>query len=149
MPSGTERAPKAQLLLGAGAVIYPPKLLQEIATHHVDTERLSIDPRAMIIEDEDVELEKAMLDTISSTAQGVGAASARKIMGRGGKTKPAVRLAEQITELKPFIRDSHIALTFIDYLGIANRNAFRFDQLSLETLRFVEEVERVSGVRSA
>ena len=41
LPSGTERAPKAQLLLGAGAVIYPSKLLQEIATHQVDAERVA------------------------------------------------------------------------------------------------------------
>ena len=275
LPSGTERASKAQLLLGAGAVIFPPKLLQEIAVHHVDAERLSIDPHAMIIEDEDIELEKALLDTISSTAQGVGAASARKIMGRGGKTNPHVRLAKEVPELKPFIRESQailerafvrgdrvllegtqgtslslhhgiypwvtsretcvagcladagiastrvrrvimvcrtypirvggrsghmtleisyvelakrsgidigelkktetttttkkqrrlaefdweqlhrstmlngptdIALTFVDYLNKANREAFRFDQLTLETLRFIEEVERVSGV---
>jgi adenylosuccinate synthase len=39
-----------------------------------------------------------------------------------------------------------IALTFVDYLNKANREAFRFDQLKLETLRFIEEVERVSGV---
>jgi adenylosuccinate synthase len=275
LPSGTERASKAQLLLGAGAVIFPPKLLQEIAVHHVDAERLSIDPHAMIIEDADIELEKVLLDTISSTAQGVGAASARKIMGRGGKTNPSVRLAKEVPELKPFIREGQvilerafvrgdrvllegtqgtslslhhgiypwvtsretcvagcladagiastrvrrvimvcrtypirvggpsghmtleisyeelakrsgidigelkktetttttkkqrrlaefdweqlhrstmlngptdIALTFVDYLNKANREAFRFDQLTLETLRFIEEVERVSGV---
>jgi adenylosuccinate synthase len=275
LPSGTERAPKAQLLLGAGAVINPPKLLQEIATHQVDTERLSIDPQAMIIEPDDIEQERLLLDTISSTAQGVGAASARKIMGRGGKLNMPVRLAKDVTELRPFIRESQaifekafvrgehvllegtqgtslslhhgiypyvtsretsvagcladagiastrvrrvvmvcrtypirvggpsgdmnleityeelaerskipieelkttetttttrrqrrlgefdweqlrrstllngptdIALTFVDYLNIANRNAFRFDQLGHETLRFVEEVERVSGV---
>jgi len=275
LPSGTERAPKAQLLLGAGAVIFPPKLLQEIAVHHVDAERLSIDPHAMIIEDADIELEKAILDTISSTAQGVGAATARKIMGRGGKMEPKVRLAKEVPEFKPFIRESQvilerafvrgervllegtqgtslslhhgiypwvtsretsvagcladagiastrvrrvimvcrtypirvggpsghmtleisyeelaersgidiadlkktetttttkkqrrlaefdweqlhrstmlngptdIALTFVDYLNKANREAFRFDQLKLETVRFIEEVERVSGV---
>lgn len=275
LPSGTERAAKAQLLLGAGAVIYPPKLLAEIATHHVDAERLSIDPQAMIIEDDDIEEEKKLLQSISSTAQGVGAAAARKIMGRGGKLKPSIRLARDIPELKPFIRDGQmileraftagqkvllegtqgtslslhhgiypwvtsrdttvagcladagiaatrvrrvvmvcrtypirvggpsghmeleisyeelaarsqipieelkktetttttkrqrrlaefdwlqlhhstilngptdIALTFVDYLGIGNRQAFRFDQLDLSTVRFVEEVERVSGV---
>lgn len=106
LPSGTERAPKAQLVLGAGAVIFPPKLLQEIAIHHVEAERLSIDPHAMIIEDADIESEKVLLDTISSTAQGVGAATARKIMGRGGKTNPTVQLAKDVPELKPFIRES-------------------------------------------
>jgi adenylosuccinate synthase len=275
LPSGTERAPKAQLLLGAGAVIYPPKLLQEIARHQVDTERLSIDPQAMIIEDADIEQEKAMLGAISSTAQGVGAASARKIMGRGEKCSPPVRLAAAIPELRPYVRESQailerafargehvllegtqgtslslhhgiypwvtsretsvagcladagiastrvrrvvmvcrtypirvggpsghmnleityeelaarsgidigelrktetttttkkqrrlaefdweqlhrstvlndstdIALTFVDYVKKANRDAYRFDQLTLDTVRFIDEVERVSGV---
>ena len=39
-----------------------------------------------------------------------------------------------------------IALTFADYLGIANRLAQRYDQLTDETIRFVEEIEQVSGV---
>ena len=39
-----------------------------------------------------------------------------------------------------------IALTFVDYLDIKNQKAFRFEQLTSETLRFIEEVERVSGV---
>jgi adenylosuccinate synthase len=275
LPSGTERAATAHLLLGAGAVIYPPKLLQEISTHQVSADRLSIDPQAMIIESEDIERENELLDTISSTAQGVGAAVARKIMGRGNKLSPRVRLAKHVPELKPFVRESQsilekafvrgervllegtqgtslglhhgiypwvtsrettvagcladagiastrvrrvimvcrtypirvggpsghmeleisydelarrsgideselrttekttttnkqrrlaefdweqlhrstllngptdIALTFVDYLSKENRNAFRFEQLQLETVRFIEEVERVSGV---
>jgi adenylosuccinate synthase len=40
-----------------------------------------------------------------------------------------------------------IALTFVDYLSIDNRNAYRFEQLTEDTLRFVEEVERVAGVQ--
>ncbi|MFZ0496847.1 MAG: adenylosuccinate synthetase [Methylocella sp.] len=106
LPSGTERAPKAQLLLGAGAVIYPPKLMQEIATHRIDADRLSIDPLAMIIEDADINGEKELVDAISSTGQGVGAATARKIMGRSGKTSPPVRLGKDIADLRPFIRES-------------------------------------------
>jgi adenylosuccinate synthase len=38
-----------------------------------------------------------------------------------------------------------IALTFVDYLSIQNRLARRFEQLTLDTLRFIEEVERVAG----
>ena len=38
-----------------------------------------------------------------------------------------------------------IALTFVDYLDIKNREAYRFEQLKPDTLRFIEEVERVSG----
>lgn len=275
LPSGTERATTARLLLGAGAVIYPPKLLQEIATHHVDVDRLSIDPQAMIIEDADMADEKELLAAISSTAQGVGAASARKVMGRGDKLATKVRLARDVDALKPYIREGQailerafargerillegtqgtslsvhhgmypwvtsrdtsvagcladagiastrvrrvvmvcrtypirvggpsghmsleityeelaarskipiedlkktetttttkrprrlaefdweqlhrstvlngptdIALTFVDYLNVANRQAFRFDQLDLTTVRFIQEVERVSGV---
>jgi adenylosuccinate synthase len=39
-----------------------------------------------------------------------------------------------------------IALTFVDYLSIRNRDAYRYEQLTPETLLFIEEVERVAGV---
>jgi len=38
-----------------------------------------------------------------------------------------------------------IAMTFVDYLHIDNRNARRYDQLNNETIHFIEEVERVAG----
>ena len=38
-----------------------------------------------------------------------------------------------------------IALTFVDYFEVDNRLAYRFEQLDDDTIRFVEEVERVSG----
>jgi adenylosuccinate synthase len=38
-----------------------------------------------------------------------------------------------------------IALTFVDYFNISNRRAFRYEQLTPETISFVEEIERVSG----
>jgi adenylosuccinate synthase len=38
-----------------------------------------------------------------------------------------------------------IALTFTDYLDKANRNARRFEQLTLPTINFIQEIERVSG----
>jgi adenylosuccinate synthase len=37
-----------------------------------------------------------------------------------------------------------IALTFVDYLNIRNREARRFDQLQQDTIYFIEEVERVA-----
>jgi adenylosuccinate synthase len=260
-------------LLGAGAVIYPPKLLDEISIHQIGIERLAIDPQAMIVEDVDRTLENEALKKISSTAQGVGSASSRKIMGRGGASIP-VRLAKEVDELRPYICESQeileraylrgervllegtqgtslslhhgeypfvtsrdttiagcladagiaptrvrrvvmvcrtfpirvggpsgpmtleityeelaersgirigelkeaekttttkrqrrlaefdwkqfqrsvflngptdMALTFVDYLSIKNREAYRFEQLTLDTLRFIEEIERVSG----
>jgi adenylosuccinate synthase len=38
-----------------------------------------------------------------------------------------------------------IALTFVDYIDIDNRKARRFEQLTSETVRFIEEVERVAS----
>lgn len=38
-----------------------------------------------------------------------------------------------------------IALTFTDYLSIENRQARRFEQLTEETIHFIEEVGRVAG----
>jgi adenylosuccinate synthase len=39
-----------------------------------------------------------------------------------------------------------IALTFTDYIDVKNRDAFRFEQLTEETIRFIDEVGRVAGV---
>jgi adenylosuccinate synthase len=39
-----------------------------------------------------------------------------------------------------------IALTFSDYIDSNNQNARRYDQLSKETTRFIDELERCSGV---
>ena len=117
LPSGTRRAPNASLLLGPGAVIYPPKLLKEIADHQVTADRLSIDPQAMIIFDEDIKEEEEKFKNISSTAQGVGIATAKKMLGRSdykeGKSK---HLAKDNEILKPYIRDAQeiIAKAFVN-----------------------------------
>jgi adenylosuccinate synthase len=39
-----------------------------------------------------------------------------------------------------------IALTFVDYLGVTNRDAYRYEQLNASTLRFIEELEKVGGL---
>ena len=44
-------------------------------------------------------------------------------------------------------RPTDIALTFTDYLTIANRSAIRFEQLHPSTINFIEEIERVSETR--
>ena len=106
LPSGTISNPKARLIIGAGAVIYAPTICQEIADRSVDCERLSIDPQAMIITKKDRRAESGLRNNIGSTAQGVGAATARKITGR----EHGVVLAGSIPELKPFIRDTRRVL---------------------------------------
>ncbi len=104
LPSGT-RSSDAKIALGPGAVIWLPVLLKEISECRVEADRLSIDPRAVVIEQSDVDFEKKTLEkSIGSTGQGVGAATARKIL-RGADGRP-VRLAEDLKELKPYIRET-------------------------------------------
>ena len=61
----------------------------------------------MVIDDEDRRLETTGLGSISSTKQGVGAASARKILNRGATMLfgPPVSLARDVPQLKAFVCD--------------------------------------------
>ena len=102
LPSGTLRNPAAKLIIAPGAVVNPESLLREIRECKVDQERLSIDPQTMIITEKDCKSESGLQQRISSTGQGVGAATARRILDRGKR----VRLAKDVRELKPFVRDS-------------------------------------------
>ena len=99
LPSGT-RVSQAKLLLAPGAVVTVEGLLREIADCEVAYDRLSIDPQVMIITEEDRAAESELVSGIGSTGQGVGAATARRIMGRAN---PPL-LAKDIRELRPFIR---------------------------------------------
>lgn len=103
LPSGT-RCSEARLVLGPGAVIRAPQLQKEIADCAVSKERLSIDPQAMIIDDADITFENELKTTIGSTGQGVGAATARKILRT--TATPLVRLAKDVAALNPFVRET-------------------------------------------
>jgi adenylosuccinate synthase len=112
LPSGTTSS-SAALLLGAGAVISVPKLQEEIERYLLNPSRLNIDPNVMIIEENDRRFEEDTLrGEIGSTAQGVGRATARKILRTAAE--PRVRLAREIRELRPFIRSglSILATTY-------------------------------------
>jgi adenylosuccinate synthase len=110
LPSGT-LATDAPLLIGPGAVLDVDTLTDEIARcnavapESVDAERLSIDPKAMIISSADVRAEKDLKAAIGSTGKGVGAATARRITGRV-RGPNGVRMAQQVEELKPYIREA-------------------------------------------
>jgi adenylosuccinate synthase len=106
IPSGSERAPNAKVVLGAGAVLNVPKLLVEIQEHKIEKGRLFIDKKALIIEDRDMALEAKRLGVIGSTAQGVGAASARRIIDRGQPAPDLVRQAKDVPELKDYLCDT-------------------------------------------
>jgi adenylosuccinate synthase len=105
LPSGT-RFSEARLLIGPGAVLHVPKLLKEISECAVDAKRLVIDRHAMVIEPADIAAEQQLVDGIGSTGSGTGAATARRIMGRSGRT----RLAQDAPELRPFLGDSFAVL---------------------------------------
>jgi adenylosuccinate synthase len=98
LPSGTRKS-EARLLIGPGAVLRVDKLLKEIAECGVDAQRLCIDRNAMIITEDDIKAEVDLVRNIGSTGQGVGAATARRIMQRNKGTL----LAKHVLELKPFL----------------------------------------------
>lgn len=104
LPSGTLANPDASLVIGPGAVLRVQTLLAEIhAVGGLAPGRLSVDPRAMLIEDGDVAAEHKLVGAIGSTGQGVGAATARRISGR---EDPSTRTAGSCPELQPWLRDT-------------------------------------------
>lgn len=98
LPSGS-RDFKAKVLLGPGMTIHKTELLKEIKDCGITSDRLCIDPNAMLISEVDKEAEAKMRDEIASTASGSGAASARRIMGRTARP-PTLAGADQ--DLKPY-----------------------------------------------
>jgi adenylosuccinate synthase len=162
LPSGT-RAGEAGLMVGPGNVINVEKLLQEIADCEVDQRRLTIDPKAMVIEKADIRREQGLAESIGSTKQGVGLTWTeveRRAEVPRGKLRRSERTSttDKLRRVGEFEWDllrrsallngpTDIALIFVDYLGKQNRDARRFDQLSQGALLFIEEVERVAGAQ--
>lgn len=107
LPSGTGSNPEAMVLIGAGSTLWLPTILKEINDHQLGRNRLAIDPQAMVIDDWDRRAESGGLTSIATTGQGVGAASARKIVNRGDPPMlgPSSRLARDVPELNEWVRD--------------------------------------------
>lgn len=105
LPSGYLGNRDAKLVIGAGAVIGLNTLLREIADLAIPFDKLLIDPQAMVIDPSDVEWEERTLKgAIGSTAQGIGAATARKILYRRPDTN--VQLARDTPALKHYVDDT-------------------------------------------
>ncbi len=119
LPSGTMRNQDAHVILGPGAVLRVPSLLTEIATSELSYQRLSIDPQAMLITDEDIAAERRLTAAIGSTGSGVGSATARKVLR--DIASQSVVLAKDAPELKPYLRDTHRVL---DNAFAAGRRVF-------------------------
>jgi adenylosuccinate synthase len=105
LPSGT-RCTKSQIVLAPGAVLYVPHLMKEISDCDLTPVRLAIDPNAMIISEDDKRKEATgLVGTIGSTGQGVGQATARKVL-RGLDTD----LAKDHFDLRQFIKPTQEVL---------------------------------------
>lgn len=110
LPSGSKASP-AELVIGPGAVVSVEGLLSEIDDCGIGPNRLSISPQVMVIESVDREDEKELVRNIASTGSGVGAATARRILGRSSSlVKQPVRLAGAVAALQPYVRDTQEVL---------------------------------------
>lgn len=89
-----------QLYLGAGALVDVDVLLREIEENRVPVGRLSIDPLAAVIDPAHRFSEATLVERIGSTGKGVGAAVAAKVLRDAN-----LRLARDIRELRPYLRD--------------------------------------------
>ena len=92
--------PKTRLLIAAGAVVDPRKLLKEIALCGLTPERLGVDENAGIIEEQDIEAEHrlGMRSQFGSTSTGAGHAISRRIL-----RERDFRLAKDVPELAPYV----------------------------------------------
>lgn len=99
VPSGFVNK-RSRLMIGAGVLIYPPRLLEEIVLTGVKN-RIYVDPQAGIIEDRHVLEEKKseyLSKEIGSTKTGCGAAMKDRVLRK-------LKLAKDIQELKQFLKD--------------------------------------------
>lgn len=81
VPSCTEPQ-KAMFCIAAGCAIDESVLLRELDLLKVGRNRIIVDPRAIIVTEEDREAERRALKDIGSTCSGTGAASIRRISRR-------------------------------------------------------------------
>jgi len=101
--------PDVKLAICAGSYIDLDILYREINETNVDADRLFIDPDAVIITSElkEREANSGLIDRISSTGSGTGAAVAARI-----NREKALLFAKDISELKPFITSVPAMLRF-------------------------------------
>lgn len=106
LPSGSIHQPEATLVLGPGSNIHVPTLFKEIKTAEATgvkvAHRLCIDPQANVITEVDRVLEQDVVASVGSTGQGVGRATAGRILGRSRGRQ----LARDNDDLRPFLQNS-------------------------------------------
>ena len=70
---------RATFCISAGCAIDETVLLRELDMLNIDRQRIIVDPRAVIVTEEDREAERRALKDIASTCSGTGAASVRRM----------------------------------------------------------------------
>ena len=83
VPAGVVN-PDAVLLLAAGCAVNEAVFRSEIDALGLSADRVVVDPRAVLISEDDIEIEQSDIAAIASTASGVGAALCRRIRRRPG-----------------------------------------------------------------
>lgn len=73
---------RATFCISAGCAIDETVLLRELDLLNIDRQRIIVDPRAVIVTEEDREAERRALKDIASTCSGTGAASVRRMSRR-------------------------------------------------------------------
>src|SRR5436305_1149111 len=103
LPSGVSN-PASILLIAAGCVIDEDLLLAELEALKIARDRVVLDPRAVLLEQHDRQVENTNVFTIGSTASGTGAALTRR-MSRSAD----VRLAGTSERLRNAVRIECVA----------------------------------------
>ncbi len=105
IPAGYVRS-GTRLLIPAGGLIDLEVLRRELELLGLSPDRVGVDRRAMVIEENDrrIEEELGLKERLSSTLCGVGSAAARRVL-RGAEVRLAKDAAAQTTWLKPYLVD--------------------------------------------
>ncbi len=102
LPSGVVYG--RRLLLAPAAVVDLDVLRSEIEQYNVPPDQLSVDPFSIVITPEMKEAEKELIQSISSTGSGTGAATAFKALRHPGTVLVKDTLAYN-SWLRPYVRD--------------------------------------------
>lgn len=102
---------KTIYVIGAGAIFYVERLLEEMQMVGIPPERVWIHERAMVVTEEHKAAEQSATKHLASTMQGTAAAVVDKIMRKEG-----VKLARDYPQLAPMIFRDHMATALFDQL---------------------------------
>jgi adenylosuccinate synthase len=106
VPSSTDPR-RGIFCVAAGCVVDEDVLLRELELLGIERDRIIVDPRAVLVGDQDREAERASLSGISSTCSGTGAALVRRMSRRSdvglAGSSPAIRSRCRVETLAPLL----------------------------------------------